>query len=315
MRILVTGISGLGGHFAPHLVDAGHDVVGLSRNPERASVHVPIIGADATQPGHLDRAMDGIEVAYFMIHSLEHGNTDGFATRDRLIAQNFAAAAHKAGVRRVVYFGVPPITQSGRNSAHVRSRLEIEDILIASTPESVALSAFTIVTPRSRSFRVILNLLAHNPVLPLPPWRNNVTHPMDVRDVFACLTAAATHPALGGQRLRIGGPQPMSWAELLRRLAAAMNRRRWFVSTRFDIPSALTRVLTTRNGGNPALLLPLLESINAGDIAIADNGADTLGISLHPISDTIADAVVEYQNGTWRATEGHPREPVRHVSA
>jgi uncharacterized protein YbjT (DUF2867 family) len=314
MRILVTGISGLGGHFAPHLVAAGHDVIGLSRDPERVTVHVPVVGGDATQPGHLDRAMDGIEVAYFMIHSFEHGNTDGFAARDALIAKNFAAAAHKAGVRRVVYFGVPPITQSDRSSAHVRSRLEVEDILIASTPESVALGAFTIVSPRSRSFRVMLNLVAHNAILPLPPWRNNMTQPMDIRDVFACLTAAATHPGIGGQRLRIGGPEPMSWEELLRQLAAAMNQRRWFISTPFDFLSALARVLTTRNAGNPALLLPLLESINAGDITIGDNGADALGIFLHPINDTIADAVVEYHNGTWRATEGQPREPVRPIT-
>jgi uncharacterized protein YbjT (DUF2867 family) len=314
VRILVTGISGMGGHFAPHLVSAGHDVVGLSRDPNRVAVHVPVLCGDATQPGDLDRAMDGIEVAYFMIHSFERGNSDGFAARDRLIARNFAAAAQKAGVRRVVFFGVPPLVQSGRSSSHVRSRLEIEDILITSTPESVALGAFTIVTPRSRSFRVMLNLLARNPVLPLPPWRNNLTHPMDIRDVFACLTAAATHPDIGGQRLRIGGPQPMSWEELLRRLAAAMNRRRWFVSIPFDLPAAVVRALTVRHGGNPALLLPLLESINAGDITIADNGADTLGISLHPIDDTIADAVAEYQNEGWRVTEGHPLEPVRPAS-
>ncbi|QZH69434.1 NAD(P)H-binding protein [Mycolicibacterium farcinogenes] len=311
MRILVTGITGLGGHFAPHLVAAGHDVIGLSRAPERVGVDIPVIGGDATRPEDLDRALDGVEIAYFMIHSLEQGNTDGFAARDRLIAHNFATAARKAGVRRVIYFGVPPIAQAGHTSAHVRSRLEVEDILTAATPESVAVGAFTIVTARSRSFRVLLNLLAASPVVPLPPWRHHVTQPMDARDVFACLIAAATHPDIGGRRLRIGGPELMSWNTLLRRLAAHMNLRRLFVPTPFDVPPVASKALTTFNGGNPALLLPLLETINAGDITIADNGADTLGVTLHPIQQTLSEAVIEFNNGSWRATEGQPSEPVR----
>lgn len=308
MKVLVSGVSGLGGHLTPHLRADGHEVVGLSRDPHRVAVDVPCVRADAATGDGLDRAMRGVEVAYFLINTYERQNTEGFTARDRRVATNFAEAARRAGVRRIVYLGVPPASDPARSSPHIRSRLEVEDILLTRVPDSVAIGTFTIVSPRSRSFRVIMRMLQTNPVVPLPPWRRYRTQPIDIRDVFAALTAAAGSPAAAGRRLRIGGPETTRWDDLLRRLASRMPRRPAFVPLPVQPPRRAVRFLAAVNGGNPALMLPLLDSVNTGDVIPARNDLDTLGITPRPLSETLDHAVAEHLDGTWRLTEGQPFE-------
>jgi uncharacterized protein YbjT (DUF2867 family) len=255
--------------------------------------------------------MRGVDVAYFLINTYERQNTESFAVRDRRIALNFAAAARRAGVGRIVYLGVPPASDPARNSPHIHSRLEVEDILLARVPDSVALGAFTIVSPRSRSFRVIMQMLRTNPVVPLPPWRRHRTQPIDIRDVFAALVASADDPAVAGRRLRVAGPETVSWDELLRRVASRLPGRRAFVPLPVQPPQRAVRFLAAANGGNPALMLPLLESVNAGDVIPERNDLDVLGITPRPLEATIDDAVAEYLDRTWRRTEGRPLEPPR----
>src|SRR5439155_1004789 len=110
MRTLVTGITGyVGAALAPRLLAAGHAVVGYARDPSRVTLDVPVVAGDAVAGTGLDEAFDGARVAYYLIHSMEPGD-QGFDVRDRAAAQNFAAAAQRAGVERVVYLGglVPP---------------------------------------------------------------------------------------------------------------------------------------------------------------------------------------------------------------
>ncbi|WP_433334630.1 NAD(P)H-binding protein [Spirillospora sp. CA-294931] len=296
----MSGISGLGGHLAPHLLARGHEVVGLSRDPRRVAADVPCVRADAATGEGLDAAMRGIDVAYFLINTYERRNTEGFEARDRRVALNFATAARNAGVGRVVYLGVPPASDPARTSPHIRSRLEVEDILLTHVPGSVSIGTFTIVSPRSRSFRVIMRMLRTSPVIPLPPWRGHRTQPADIRDVFAALANAAELPALAGRRLRVGGPETVTWDDLLRRVASRLPGRRAFVPLPRQPPSLVLRLLTTVNGGDPALLLPLLESVNAGDVVLPANDFTTLGVTPRPLTQTIDDAVTEYLDGTWK---------------
>ena len=311
MKILVSGISGLGGHLAPHLIASGHHVIGLSRDPRRVAVDVHVAAGDAATGEGLDDAMTGVDVAYFLINTYEQSNTEGFVAGDRRVARNFAAAANRAGVKRIVYLGVPPISRGARSSKHIDSRLEVEDILLDAVPDSVGIGAFTIVSPRSRSFRVIMQMLRTNRVVALPPWRRHAMQPIDIRDVFDCLVAAATDPTVGGQRLRIAGPKTMSWEELARRIVKEMGLKRTFIPLPGNLPLAARHALATRNGGNPALIVPLLESLDAGHIVLDRNDAITLGVSLRPIEQTIRDAVAEFTDGRWLLTEGAPFEPVK----
>jgi len=287
MRILVTGITGyVGAALAPRLLAAGHEVVGYARDPSRVTLDVPVVAGDAVAGTGLDEAFDGARVAYYLIHSMEPGD-QGFDVRDRAAAQNFAAAAQRAGVERVVYLGglVPPDRVA---SLHLRSRLEVEETVIASTPASVALRASVVVGPRSRSFRFLVRLVERLRLLPLPAWRDFRTQPIDGRDVLAFLVAAATSPAAAGKSLDIAGPDVLTYGEVVERIAEHLLVGRAPVRLPFNATPLASRVAATIAGEDHALIGPLMESLE-GDLLPRDMRAPALlGVRLHTF-----DAAVE----------------------
>ena len=287
MRILVTGITGyVGAALAPRLLAAGHEVVGYARDPSRVTLDVPVVAGDAVAGTGLDEAFDGARVAYYLIHSMEPGD-QGFDVRDRAAAENFAAAAQRAGVERVVYLGglVPPDRAA---SLHLRSRLEVEETVIAATPASVALRASVVVGPRSRSFRFLVRLVERLRLLPLPAWRDFRTQPIDGRDVLAFLVAAATSPAAAGKSLDIAGPDVLTYGEVVERIAEHLLVGRAPVRLPFNATPLASRVAATIAGEDHALIGPLMESLE-GDLLPRDMRApELLGVRLHTF-----DAAVE----------------------
>src|SRR5438270_7236366 len=232
MRILVTGASGfVGSLLAPRLSSDGHEVRTLGRDPariRRALATAPpargappeILRGDALTGAGLDAALDGVEVAYYLIHSMERApdTSAPFSARERLAAENFAAAARRAGVGRIVYLGgLVPRWSPGRRwarsappaSRHLASREDVERILLAQVPDSIALRASIVIGARSRSFRLLVRLVERMPILTLPAWQRFRTQPIDARDVIEMLAAASSAP-LGGSRLEIGGPDVLS---------------------------------------------------------------------------------------------------------
>ena len=175
MRILVTGVSGyVGASLVPAL--AAHDVRGFARSRERVAatgvqLDELVIG-DALTGAGLDRAMDGVEVAYYLIHSMEGAAGGAFPEQELRGAERFAAAAAKAGVRRIVYLG-GLVPRDGAASRHLASRLAVEEALLGAAPESIALRASIVIGARSRSFRFLVRLIERLPVLALPAWRRN----------------------------------------------------------------------------------------------------------------------------------------------
>ena len=192
MHILLTGVSGyLGARLAPRLIADGHTVRGLARDPARVALELPVFEGDAVSGAGLVEALSGIDVAYYLIHSMEPSPDGSFAVRERLGAENFAAAARAARVRRIVYLGgVMPA--GAPTSAHLASRLAVEEILLACAPEPVAFRASIVIGARSRSFRFLVRLIERLPVLAIPAWRTNRTAPVDERDVIEVLARAAT---------------------------------------------------------------------------------------------------------------------------
>src|SRR3954451_5115375 len=173
---LLTGATGyIGGRLMERLLAEGRDVRALARNPDRlADQPVEAVRGDVIKGEGLDRALEGCETAYYLIHSMEHAARPGggFADLDRRAADNFARAAQEAGVDRVVYLG-GLIPQGESISPHLRSRLEVEQILLDAIPDSVALRASIVIGAGSVSFRLLVRLIERLWLVPLPAWRHN----------------------------------------------------------------------------------------------------------------------------------------------
>jgi uncharacterized protein YbjT (DUF2867 family) len=296
VNVLVTGISGyIGSVLAPALQLDGHAVRGFARRPERVTMNVPVVAGDALTGDGLERALEGIEVAYFLIHSMERAGADSFSTRERSAAERFAQAAQHAGVKRIVYLG-GPAPEGGPRSPHLTSRLAVEEILLSAVPGSVALRASIVIGARSRSFGFLVRLVERLPVLALPAWRENRTQPIDERDVIALLVAAATSEAVSGMALDIAGPDVVSYGELIERIADLMLVDRPAVRfKRLTVTPIASRVAAVIASEDPEFIEPLMESL-ATDLLPRDNRAtELLKVRLHSLNSAIEHSLAEWE--------------------
>lgn len=302
MRILLTGISGyVGSRLAPRLVAEGHEVVGLSRHGAGAVSAPPgvrVLRGDAVTGAGLDRALAGAEVAYFLIHSMEHSPNGPFTTRERRAAENFAAAARRAGTRRVIYLG-GLIPEGGPASAHLASRLAVEQELRGAAPCLVAFRASIVIGARSRSFRLLVRLVERMPVLAVPAWHRHRTNPIDERDMVELLARAATSEAVCGQTLDIGGPDTVSYGELIDRIRDHLLLSRPTLSfKKLTVTPIASRLAALIAGEDYELIGPLMESLG-DDLVLSDNRAvELLGVRLHSL-----DAAIERALREWESVE------------
>jgi uncharacterized protein YbjT (DUF2867 family) len=303
MRILVTGVSGyVGSALAPALATAGHQVRGFARSRERvAAAGVlldEVVTGDALTGAGLEEAMDGIDVAYYLIHSMEGPAGGAFPEQELRAAERFAAAAQLAGVRRIVYLG-GLVPSDGAASRHLASRLAVEEALLAAAPESIALRASIVIGARSRSFRFLVRLIERLPVMALPAWRQNRTRPIDGRDVLEFLTTAATAPAaLAGRSWDIAGPDTVTYEQLIDRIADSMLVGRPKLGLGFNLTAVASQVAAAVAGEDPALIAPLMEGLEHDLLPRDDAAAGAFGIRLHSF-----DAAVERALRDWERIE------------
>jgi uncharacterized protein YbjT (DUF2867 family) len=231
LRVLVLGSTGyLGGRLVPRLVDAGHDVRVLVRNPERLLAlawgsEVDVVVGDAREPADIERAVTDVDVVYYLIHSMSSGRE--FAGLDRRIAKLVADASAVAGVGRIVYLGGlnPPDVEL---SAHLRSRVEVGRILLDSGVPTVVFQAGVVIGSGSASFEMIRHLTEVLPYMPAPRWVRNFIQPIAVRDVLHYLLAAADLPAGLNRTVDIGGPDVLRYGQMMNGYAveAGLPQRR-----------------------------------------------------------------------------------------
>jgi uncharacterized protein YbjT (DUF2867 family) len=319
MRILVTGATGfVGSTLTPRLLAEGHELRALTRDPIRARtvlaehLHGPggiqMIRGDALTGAGLARALEGIEVAYYLIHSMESPPNGGSPPRggswdspiwkhERLAAEHFGAQAQRAGVKRIVYLG-GLLPRDRPASPHLSSRAEVERILLESIPDSVALRASIVIGARSRSFRLLVRLVERLPVLTLPAWRRFRTQPIDARDVTELLLAAASVPAIGGRSLDIGGPEALTYGEIVERIAELMLLHRPTLGLRATMTPLTGRLVAALAGEDPELIVALMESLECDLLLAEHHASEQLGVRLHSF-----DAAVEHALREWEAVE------------
>ena len=299
---LVTGATGyVGARLMRRLADEGRAVRALARRPERVEPipGVETVAGDLVTGAGLTRALEGASTAYYLVHSMEAaaGNGNPFADRDRTAAERFARAAADARVERIVYLGgiEPPATLS----AHLRSRLEVERILLEAVPGSTALRASIVIGAGSSSFRILVRLVERLRVLPLPAWRTNRTQPVAERDVIEYLARTPTVPAAAGRSLDIVGPDVLTYAQMIERIADAMGVGRMPLGLGASLTPPAAAVVAAVTGQPLELVRPLMESLES-DLLPREPGEAERLYDLRPLR---FDRAVERALSEWESLE------------
>ncbi|MFJ5548122.1 SDR family oxidoreductase [Streptomyces sp. NPDC093225] len=268
LTCLVTGATGyIGGRLVPELLDAGHRVRCLARAPERLRDHpwagrVEAVRGDVTDAATTAAALRGVDVAYYLVHSLTTG--PDFEERDRAAARTFADAAHAAGVRRIVYLGglVPGGEPARDLSPHLRSRAEVGEIFLRGPVPATVLRAAVIIGSGSASFEMLRYLTERLPVMVTPSWLGTRVQPIAVRDVLRYLVGSADMAPEVDRAFDIGGPDVLTYEEMMHRYAAIAGLPPRFI---VRVPMLTPRLSSLWIGlvtpVPPALARPLAESL------------------------------------------------------
>ncbi|MDA0256900.1 MAG: NAD(P)H-binding protein, partial [Chloroflexi bacterium] len=223
--MLVLGASGyVGSHLVPRLIEAGHEVRASSRDAEVLTGRgwdAELVSADALRPETLVAALHGVDVVYYLVHSMAAGGD--FAALDRTAAANVRDAAARGGVRRIVYLGGLQPPEGSSEPLH--SRRETGDTLRAGPVPVTELRAGIVVGPGSAAFEVIRDLVYHLPVMVTPRWVRSRTQPIALDDLLEYLVRLPDVQETAGRTLDVGGPETLSYEEMLRGFAEVVGRR------------------------------------------------------------------------------------------
>jgi uncharacterized protein YbjT (DUF2867 family) len=294
---LVTGATGyVGGRLLRRLVAGRRRVRALARAPggvERLP-GVEVVRGDLLSGRGLARALEGCDTAYYLVHSMEAGSDGDFSGRDRRAAENFARAAAAAGLERIVYLG--GIAPAHELSAHLRSRLEVEQVLLAAAPRSTALRASIVVGAGSPSFRVLVRLVERLRLLPLPRWRTNRTQPIDERDAIEFLARTPAVPAAAGRSLDICGPDVLSYGRMIELIAEAMGVGRMPIPFGRSLTPPASAAAAALSGQPLELVRPLMESLESDVLPRDPTEAPRLyGIQPRPFERALDHALAEWE--------------------
>lgn len=264
MRVAVVGATGtIGASLVPALVAAGHEVTAVSRRGGSPHPGVTPAAADASDEAATTHALEGAEVVYHLVHSL--GAKD-FAERDRAAALSVASAARTVGARQIVYLG--GLAGGGPElSAHLRSRAETAQILRGAGVPVTTLGAAMIVGAGSAAFETILALVERLPVMICPRWVSVETQPVALADVVDALVAVAGEERSFGESYDVGGPERMTYREMIERTARFRGKRPVLIEVPFLTPRLSSLWLHLVTPVNAAVSRPLVEGLRVPTVA------------------------------------------------
>ena len=274
LTVLVTGASGfVGSHLARALEEEGHDVRAMTRRPERYDGAGTPVRADVSDPDSLVEAMRGVDAAYYLVHSLDSAD---FVEKDAEAARAFSAAAAKAGVRQIVYLGGLG-DETEDLSPHLRSRRQVEGLLGSDGVPVTVLRAAIVVGHGGISWEITRQLVKNLPAMVAPQWVATRTQPIALQDVVRYLVGVLDNPDALGRVFEIGGPEVLSYRDMLRRASKIQQGR--------DVPIVVVPVLT------PELSSRWLSFVTDVDTATGRNLIESMDNEVVVKDDTIREVV------------------------
>lgn len=290
-RVLITGASGfIGRLLTRRLLADGCNLRCMVRS-EVAGIPpgVETVNGDLLLPLTLDRVLEGIDTAYYLVHSMSGGRA-GFERRDREAAENFVAAAEKAGVRRVIYLG--GLGETGDDlSEHLRSRLEVADILKKGRFATTFLRAAVIIGAGGASFEMVKALVKRLPVMITPRWVMTRCQPIAADDVISYLAGCLSEEDTAGRTFDIGGPDVMTYKEMMERFGRIVNRNLFIMPVPVLTPKLSSYWVGFITPVPPSVSMPLIEGLKNEVVCRENSIRDLLPLQLTSYDEAVRKAL------------------------
>jgi uncharacterized protein YbjT (DUF2867 family) len=297
VRVAVFGATGVIGRALLPLLTEDHEVVAVSRRPHAPEPSLTWVAADAATGSGVAEALAGVDVVYYLVHSL--GSRD-FERVDRVAAETVGREAARAGVRQIVYLGGLGADDPAA-SAHLRSREETASRLGAAGVPVTTLRAAMVVGPGSAAFETILALVDRLPAMITPSWVSTPTQPIALDDVVRYLAGACGNAEMLGQGFDVGGPEVMTYREMIERIAALRGRRPLIVPVPLLTPRLSSLWLKLVTPVDAAVARPLIEGLRNPTVAREERIRELVPFELTPFDAAAAAALQPSSDSTASA--------------